>query len=265
MKINQLLRQWPAGKIATSTWLQKQGLSRQLIHAYVKRGWIDKVGHGSYKRGGDNLAWPAVLDALMSQLELPLHLGGASALTYWGYEHFVPIYQQELTLFNHTQELVVLPTWVQQYPWNDAAFVYIQKTIFDVDYLGELSPQNKNSCEFVVSEPERAVLEMLSLVPKRQAYDDAIYRMESLLNLRPQVMQRALERCQSIKVKRLFLHIADLCSLPCVESLQLDKIELGRGKRKIGEGGFYHPKYGLSVPENPLKEGFDGVLPDDLP
>ena len=100
-----------------------------------------------------------------------------------------------------------------------------------------------------LSSPERAVLEMLYLVPNKQSFDEVVLVMEGLRQLRPKVVQQLLEKCKSIKVKRLFLHLAERFQHPWLVDLELKKIDLGHGKRVIGDGGSYDPKYQISVPK----------------
>ena len=82
--------------------------------------------------------------------------------------------------------------------------------------------------------------------------------MEGSTNLRPKVVQSLLENCNSIKVKKLFLYLAEKCNLPWLTKLDLDQINLGGGKRKIGEGGVFDSKYMISVPQIRM-EGHDIV------
>ena len=77
--------------------------------------------------------------------------------------------------------------------------------------------------------------------------------MENLTTLRPKVIQELLESCQSVKVKRLFLVLAEHVNHPWVKRLNVEKIDLGKGKRVVGKGGYYNPKYQLSLPVD-LKE-----------
>jgi len=67
--------------------------------------------------------------------------------------------------------------------------------------------------------------------------------------LRPKVVQALLENCNSIKVKRLFLHLSEQFNHPWLPSLDITRINLGKGKRVLGDGGKYYPKYKLSLPE----------------
>ena len=80
-----------------------------------------------------------------------------------------------------------------------------------------------------ISSPERAAMEMLYHVPSRQGFDEAERIMESLLTLRPALVQRLLETCNSVKVKRLFVYMAEKTGLPWREEIDMTKIDLGRG------------------------------------
>jgi hypothetical protein len=74
--------------------------------------------------------------------------------------------------------------------------------------------------------------------------------MENLLSLRPAVVQMLLEQCKSIKVKRLFLYFAEKVEHNWFADLDLSKIELGKGVRRIVPNGKYVSKYELMLPED---------------
>ena len=57
--------------------------------------------------------------------------------------------------------------------------------------------------------------------------------MEMLNGLRPELMQTLLEECKSVKVKRLFLFMAEKAEHAWFSDLDLSKISLGTGKRAI--------------------------------
>jgi len=52
-------------------------------------------------------------------------------------------------------------------------------------------------------------MEMLHLVPGTVGFDEALLIMENLATLRLETVQRLLQACRSIKVKRLFLAMAE--------------------------------------------------------
>jgi hypothetical protein len=54
--------------------------------------------------------------------------------------------------------------------------------------------------------------------------------------------------CNSIKVKRLFLYLAEGHGHPWFERLDLNALDLGKGNRSIVVGGRLDPKYQITVP-----------------
>ena len=101
-----------------------------------------------------------------------------------------------------------------------------------------------------ISTPERASLEMLYLVPHSQSIEEAWLLMEGLVTLRPRLVQSLLAACNSIKVRRLFLYLAEQHQHPWFERLDVDALDLGVGNRSIVSGGRLDPKYHITVPTN---------------
>jgi tRNA-binding EMAP/Myf-like protein len=91
-------------------------------------------------------------------------------------------------------------------------------------------------------------MEMLYLVPEKVSFEESLLIMESLVTLRPEIVQKLLEICRFVKVKRLFMYMAEKHRHPWVGKLNLSRIDLGRGKRRIVSGGELDPKYQITVP-----------------
>lgn len=72
--------------------------------------------------------------------------------------------------------------------------------------------------------------------------------VEMLTTLRPKVLQELLEQCRSIRVKRLFLYLADKAGHLWFTRLDRSRIGHGKGKRVIGTGGVLVPDYELVLP-----------------
>ncbi|WP_322896350.1 MULTISPECIES: type IV toxin-antitoxin system AbiEi family antitoxin domain-containing protein [unclassified Yoonia] len=106
------------------------------------------------------------------------------------------------------------------------------------------------SWPMVISRPERAILELLDELPDNQSFQHAADLFTGLSNLSPRQLQEALESCDSVKVKRLFLWFAERSGHAWVKRLDLDAINTGSGKRVIAKGGRLDPKYQITVPEN---------------
>ena len=56
-------------------------------------------------------------------------------------------------------------------------------------------------------------------------------------------MQQLLENCTSVKVKRLFLYLAEKSDHEWVKFLNKEIIDLGKGKRSFAKKGVYVPQY----------------------
>ena len=98
-----------------------------------------------------------------------------------------------------------------------------------------------------VSTPERAILEMLYLTPNTISLKETYQTLELLVNLRPKLMQELLENCSSVKVKRLFLYMAEKINHSWFSVIQTDKINIGSGKRIITKNGKLDTKYNIVI------------------
>lgn len=91
-------------------------------------------------------------------------------------------------------------------------------------------------------------MECLHLAPSSYSLMDAYYIMEMLTTLRPKLVQQLLEECSSVKIKRLFLYMAEKSGHQWFNALNVSKIDLGKGDRLIAPGGKYIGKYGIIIP-----------------
>jgi Transcriptional regulator, AbiEi antitoxin, Type IV TA system len=72
--------------------------------------------------------------------------------------------------------------------------------------------------------------------------------MEGLISLRPRLLQSLLVACNSIKVRRLFLYLAEQHQHSWFQRLDIDALDLGTGNRSIITGGHLDSKYLITVP-----------------
>src|SRR5690606_19404881 len=111
--------------------------------------------------------------------------------------------RQKMSLFGSLKES--LPKWFTGYEnWNDR-FTFTQTNFLPND-LG-LVESNCNGHLVMVSSVTRAIMECIYLAPQKQSLLECYELLEGLNNLRPQVVQQLLEKCSSVKVKRLFLYL----------------------------------------------------------
>ena len=68
------------------------------------------------------------------------------------------------------------------------------------------------------------------------------------MNLRGSLVQKLLDNCSSIKVKRVFLYMADKLELSLMKHLNTHRIQLGQGKRVVSENGKLDKVYNITVP-----------------
>lgn len=244
-KINSLLRLQPYGTVFLSSWLAEQGYSLDLLKKYRKSNWLESIGTGAMKRSGESLTLEGALYSLQNQLRLSVHIGGKSSLALQGKAHYLDIGKRHVHLFSGLDE--VLPKWFKEYEWD--AEIFHHRSDFLPKDIG-LTKSEYRDFEINISNTARAMMECLYLAPQKQDLTECYELMEGLNNLRPKVVQELLESCNSIKVKRLFLFMAEKANHGWVKHLKPELIDLGNGKRSIVENGKYVPKYEITVPAN---------------
>jgi Transcriptional regulator, AbiEi antitoxin, Type IV TA system/Transcriptional regulator, AbiEi antitoxin N-terminal domain len=243
-KLNHLIADWPAGAVYATSWLKKSGISDQLLNRYKKSKWLTSVGVGALKRTGDEITYEGAVYALQKQLDSSVHVGAKTALALQGKAHYLQLGNVAATLFGGSE--AKLPVWFKKADWNVKTEYY--STSFLPPKLGLIDVELK-TFTVKISSPARAIMECLYLTPKKQDLMECYEILESLTNLRPQQVQALLEACTSVKVKRLFLFLAERAKHSWFEYLDLTKIDLGAGKRSIVPNGVLSKKYQITVPK----------------
>ncbi|MFZ0453449.1 MAG: type IV toxin-antitoxin system AbiEi family antitoxin domain-containing protein [Ignavibacteriaceae bacterium] len=243
-KINHLITTWEKGAVKLSSSLEAKGYKKDLLKKYVKSGWLESLGYGAYKLANDYVEWYGGIFALQTQKESNIHPGGKTALILKGYSHYLSSSLNKVDLFGNKADL--LPKWFKDNNWEHL-INYIQTKMFDYSNADYYTKILHKDFELLISSPELASMEMLYLVPKDQSFDEASKIMEGLTTLRPQLVQNLLEEYNSVKVKRLFLYMAEKHDHSWFNELNLDRINLGSGKRVIVEDGMLDKKYNITV------------------
>lgn len=245
-KINQLIKGWPKGAVCAARHLHAEAFTSGLLSQYKDNGWIESVGRGAYKLANDTVEWMGGVYAIQSQLGLSIHPGGRTALELRGYAHYLPAKTSQVFLYGAPGEK--LPAWFRSHDWGPTVD-YLPTNAFPSDDATLLTAHRHGEFTVTISSPELGAMEMLYHVPKKQSFDHAYRIMESLVSLRPDVVQRLLERCKSVKVKRLFMYMAEKCNHAWVKKVDTGRVNFGRGKRVIVKGGTFDAKYAITVPE----------------
>jgi hypothetical protein len=271
-KLNRLPHLLPEGWVAPAHWLDAHGYSRSLLAQYKARRWLDSPAHGAYVRPGSKLKWQHVVVSIQCLEQLPMHVGGRTALVHRGLAHYLRLGRpEEIHLYGPA--VGALPAWTRKLPipeklvtHTDAMFgslprVYRDETgrfVNDKDEkvaartlvesgLSEFTWGNWD-WSLTYSTTERAILEVLQDVPQRESVYEADALISGLATLRPARLTHLLAHCGSVKVKRLFLALAARHRHAWFAHLDLQKIDLGTGTRMLIPGGRLNPKYGITLP-----------------
>jgi len=224
-QIKKLLTTLPRGAPFDTARLADLGILPDHAHHYVKSGWLEKLGRGVFMFTGDTLDHDATLGFLTKRIP-GLHLAAKSALARHGFRQNVA--QDEVTILWGDRPNA-LPEWFQ----NRFPSRYSTPRLFD-DTLPDgyaLSPPPGTSRGTYVSEPERALLEMLSEVGVQQEVDEARHIMEGLRQLRTARLAKLLSACRMVKAVRLCVGWSEELGLPwAAKAREAAKDKMGNGR-----------------------------------
>ena len=242
-KLNALLQKSNPGGVFLSGWLNANGYSDQLLKKYRDSGWLTALSKGVMYRTGDKLRSFVVLESYNGQLGKSYHIAANSALELAGFNHYVPMGKPVLVVGHPKQEPV--PGWLKNEEFDYSLKFFSTETFSKPQF----TPFNLDYPHLQASVPELAFLECLLLAPKQYSYMDLFYIMEQLTTLRPEVVQAQLENTDNLKVKRMFLFMAEKAGHYWFDALNIDKIKLGSAKHKLVDNGVYVSKYKITVPK----------------
>jgi hypothetical protein len=172
----------------------------------------------------------------------------ATALALLGRSHYLQMGESSMMLLGDTGEK--LPRWFAQYDWGvkidykSSSFIkggmgiedYIVQN-FDIKLSGEVWVLLK--CLYL-SENEQDIIECYEL-------------LEGMSGLLPQIVQQLSEACTSVKVKRLFLFMAEMTGHAWVKYIKQELLDLGAGKRSIIPNRAYVQKFQITVPKELIR------------
>ena len=268
-KINRLHDLLEEGLLAPTWWLEEQGYSRALLAKYVSSGWLVSPARGVYRRPGPPLKWQHVVASLQLLGRTYLHVGGRTALVHQGGGHYIRLQGVDTVLLYGPESL---PGWINEVGVPERFAVRRDSMFSDLRvyrddksrllnfYDKPIKPAQLTEFGFqevkwgawdwplIYSTAERAIFEVLQEVPARESIYEADVLMQGLANLRPAPVMALLKACGSVKVKRLFLVLAEKSQHQWIKHLDLKDVDLGSGKRMLIPGGKLHPKYHITLP-----------------
>jgi len=241
-KINLLVANWPKGTIKTVEELEKLGYSPQLLKIYSNSRWIELVARGMYKLYNDEVTWQGMLYGLQNKTNTSLHAGGKTALSLMGYSHYLSVQNLKVYFFSDRTENFNI--WLKKFEQVKLK----RNVVFDYSKDETLTMFDTGNFKIKISSAELAAMEMVYLIPNEQSFDEANKIMEGLTTLRPLIVQTLLESVHSVKVKRIFLFLAERNKHDWFQQLDLSRIDLGSGKRFIVKNGLLDNKYLITYP-----------------
>lgn len=264
-KLNWLERHLPEGLLADARWLTRHGYSTSLRTQYAAAGWLKQPARGVYCRPRGALSWQQAVISLQALLEYPLVVGGRTALELHGYAHYLSQEVKEVHLYGPKRP----PGWLNGLRLRTHFVHHNDRRLFRKEAIARklpaldwkpggtaglqdglvVQPWGQWDWPLTISSPERAILELLDELPRRETFHQADMLMEGLATLSPSRLQKLLKDCRSVKVKRLFFFFADRHPHAWLKRIDKDAIALGHGKRELAKGGKLDKSYQITVPE----------------
>lgn len=242
-KIKQILDLSPRNSVLFSSWLTAQNLDAKEQYSYMKRGWLSRISKGVYKLNGTTPTLLSTISSYNEQLGKHCIIGAHTALEMRGYSHYLSMGKPTAYLF--TEQTERLPKWLLDGDWEMNVRYMI--TSFLGDSLLGIETMTVDHNNLLVSSAERAILECLNLPDASSSLLDIYHIMEGLTTLRPNLMQTLLETSTSLKVKRLFLYMAEKANHPWLQYLNTEKISLGSSRFMVTPTGKYIRKYNMTI------------------
>jgi hypothetical protein len=221
------------------------GISYELQRRYRQSHWLTPISTGVMVRTGEQPTLYSALSCLNKQNDKHFFIGALSALELAGYAHYVPMGKPRVVVGCPQGEC--LPAWMEK---QALGFELMKNYSASFDQQTGITTRMCGEFEILLSTPERAFMEALQMAPKYYNLTDLYPVMEQLTALRPTLIQQLLEQQVSIKVKRLFLYMAEKANHPWYTDLDVSRITLGNGKRCVVKNGVYDPTFQLVIPEN---------------
>jgi hypothetical protein len=195
--IKSLRLKLASGAPFSSAELQEAGISNALAAKYVRSGWLERLDRGVYQFAGDCLELEKTLRFLEERVS-GLHVAGKTALARHGYLQNVAFRETTIVWAKGRAQL---PEWAR----TRFNLRFCVRHLFE----GNLAFQDR-VCRLPdredgpwVSQPEIALLEMLSEVGVTEGVEETRNIMEGMVRVRPSRMCQAIAACKMVKAVRL--------------------------------------------------------------
>lgn len=235
--VQLLMAEAPRGQPLDPAMLRGWGISPAQTTYLVNAGWLLQLSKGAYLLRGDSPTTEGIVTYLDRRIP-GLHVGGKTALNWQGVRHNIA-FRPRITLWGQRSHR--FPPWVSQHmPCTYQTTWLFDETFSLKDFL---KPLPVRSPHVLVSVPELALLELVSDIGKRgakgQSLEEALHLVDTLRNLRADVLIELLQHCGRIKVLRLVRDLGESSGYPWGHGLQkfvdrLSPVRRGSGRERDG-------------------------------
>lgn len=245
-KIAKILTEWIPGDLHSLQWFRRRGIEQRLAYKYYSGGTLKKVGPGIYARSKEPLDWVGGVRLLQEELGKKLHVAQKNALELSGHGHYGVMGKKPIVHLR-TYDNSRPPSWFKKVDFG-IEFVMKNSSLFKtetelIEFVG------KSGLKIKIASRELAILEMIDSLDFSHSFETVENYFTSMSTLRPKVVQKLLEKCKSIRTKRIFLYLTERFEHPYFKKLKINKIDLGSGKRVIVKNGELNKKYNITVPK----------------
>lgn len=250
----------PTGEASSRHTLIEAGIKSHTIDNFLRSGKLKLLTKGVYCWKEYFPNWQGLVASLPRLLpNQKIIVGGITALELQGFSQYL---KNDVIRHIHLYSDSHIPEWIKSLfislktvhiSWHSTGHLWLNGSLSDEGVL----IQNEEVFKFPISSPERAILELLFLLPDQFSFDYANEVFQGLTQLSPRKLRVMLKMCKSIKVKRLFFLLSDKYDYPWRKHLDEKEFVLGTGKRVIAHGGVLDKRYNITVPRS-IQEKIDG-------
>lgn len=245
------------GLVVSRKWLLAKGITEHGIDNLVKAHQLDIVIRGVYKSPFIKVSWQSIVYSLQKIFNRNVVIGGISALEMEGFAHYLQLSRHK-QIHLYTDE--PLPAWINELSRDFSFTTHMQSSLqsrahtqnefANILRANTVSfPWREEMPQLVISNPERAILELVADVPDKISFEHAEQILQGMTSLSPSKLQDLLMVCDNIRIRRLFLWMAERQNHPWFKKLSLESISLGSGNRVLVKGGILNKKYKITVPQ----------------
>ena len=253
--LQEALNKVPPGFIVDSRWIDQHGGTTGEIASLVANGDLTAVAPSVYRRQCEpaphEVDWRILAISLHRIMGYPVHVGGDTALSEQGIEHYVRFRGYGQVWFYAPR----FPTWVQQVPIaprlrRRSAAVFTDPGV-GLDGAAVGVPEDDIlSGELHLSSPERAFLESLDDIIDPLAFNHIDDIIDYTWDFRPDILNTLLLQCRKSYIRRMLCLFGDRHNPPWWAEIDTDSLDLTAGSRVGVESGVPHPRFNIQVPED---------------